>query len=66
MTLEEALSEIARLREALEGVLAVSSDRERFVFQGPRGFAKAEQIAKNALDVDARRIGSRIGRKPNG
>jgi hypothetical protein len=46
---EEARGEVARLREALRGVLDVSADRARFVAMGPRGFAAAERIAREAL-----------------
>jgi hypothetical protein len=41
--------EIARLREALKAVRDVASDRERFVMQGPRGFATAVHIVDDAL-----------------
>jgi hypothetical protein len=41
--------EIARLRDALKAVRDVASDRERFVRQGPRGFATAVRIVDNAL-----------------
>ena len=47
---EKGLRErLAQMREALEQILAVSRDREAFVMQGPRAFAKAEQIASKAL-----------------
>lgn len=39
-----------RLRAALEGILDVCRDRQAFVMLGPRSFAKAEQIALEALD----------------
>jgi hypothetical protein len=43
-------AEAKRLREALEGVLAVSRDRQAFVMMGPRAFARAERIALDALE----------------
>jgi len=46
---ERLRADVARLREALKKVVAVSADRERFVMQGPRGFAVAERIAKEVL-----------------
>lgn len=45
----ELRADVALLREAPQSVMAVSSDREAFVMQGPRAFARAEQIAKQAL-----------------
>ena len=47
--LATAQETICGLREALEDILAVCRDREAFVMQGPRAFAKAEQIASKAL-----------------
>lgn len=46
---EEAQAERDSAREALKAILAVASDRQAFVMQGPRAFAKAEQIARAAL-----------------
>ncbi len=43
MTREEVLE------KALRDVLAICQDRALFVAQGPRAFARAEQIAKTAL-----------------
>jgi len=40
-----------QMRRALEEVLAVCQDRQAFVMQGPRAFAKAEQIARAALSA---------------
>ena len=48
-TLDARDAEVAKLRRALEGVLAVCRDRAAFVAQGPRSFARAEQIAVKAL-----------------
>lgn len=54
LVLEEmaGAAEIARLRGALEAVLGVCRDRQAFVMQGPRAFAKAEQIAMQALEAE--------------
>ncbi len=41
----------ADLRKALEDILALSADRERFVLLGARGFMAAETIAKKALGL---------------
>jgi len=48
----QCCDENARLREALERILEISSDRERFVMQGPRAFAAAENVARAALKGD--------------
>ena len=45
----ESREEIVGLRAALEAILNISRDRERFVMRGPRGFADAERIASAAL-----------------
>jgi hypothetical protein len=45
----ELEDEIIRLRQALLDVINVASDREAFVRLGPRGFARAVQIAEAAL-----------------
>lgn len=37
------------LVEALRQILAISADRQAFVASGPRGFMRAEQIARAAL-----------------
>ena len=47
--IEELESELCKMREALGNILTVCRDREAFVAQGPRGFARAEQIAEQAL-----------------
>jgi len=47
---EALVAEIEKLREALKSILEVSRDRELFVMMGPRGFQRAEQIAKKALE----------------
>ena len=44
-------AEVARLREALESVRSIASDRERFVMLGPRGVLAAMQIAEAALEA---------------
>lgn len=41
----------ANLKKALEAILAISADRERFVLMGARAFMAAEQIAKGALGL---------------
>ena len=48
--LTDARVECDRLRIALEAILDVSRDRERFVLLGPRGWSIAERIAKDALE----------------
>lgn len=42
-------ADVERLRGALRDVLAMSADRAAFVALGPRGFARAERIARDAL-----------------
>lgn len=42
-------TEVIRLRQALLDVIRVAEDREAFVRQGPRAFARAVQIAETAL-----------------
>ena len=46
-------AEIARLREALEAVRGLASDRERFVARGPAGFMAAVRIVDAALGEQA-------------
>jgi len=41
--------EIDRLKDALRRILAISSDRQRFVMRGALGWAEAEQVARKAL-----------------
>ena len=43
------LDELAILRAGLEGMLAVSADRKAFVMLGPRAFAQAERIGREAI-----------------
>lgn len=43
------LAQNERLRAALRQVLAVCADRQAFVMEGPRAFARAARIAEDAL-----------------
>lgn len=52
---ESFTSTATGLRGALQKIVDLSSDRERFVRCGPRGFAEAERIAKAALDTGPER-----------
>jgi hypothetical protein len=49
LSFETAQGTIARLRQALEAIVKLSADRERFVLMGARAFQAAETIAKGAL-----------------
>lgn len=48
--IERLEAEATHLREAIKSALAVSSNRQAFVMQGPRAFAKAERILQDALE----------------
>lgn len=48
-TWQQLLDRVRELEKALERIVELSSDRERFMMMGPRAFAGAEQIARTAL-----------------